>query len=518
MRHGWICGAIVCASAQGYAQAPPSPSPSGEETSSPLIARDAPPQRGFSDTPWEGAIDAQRYLVGPGDRMLVELWGMNDLTAEVVVNAEGRLLIPRVGVFNARGETLAKLRSTVEKRLRQVYPALHGGLTLSRPRTFLVHVTGAVLHPGSFPATPLSHVSSLVQAAGGPLPRGSTRRVELRRADDTGTRAVADLARYALLGDRAADPNLLDGDTVFVPLRALEVEVSGAVQRPGRYELVAGRDVSELLELAGGYTIEAAGGLPLRLSGRAEGDRVSVRSLASQGAGHTALRDGDRLHVPSLADLRRTVVVEGAVVGLEGTAALPRPSYLVDHHADSPTSAPRELAIPLAFVDGDGVRDLITKTGGLQPWADGAGAFVLRNGPDGARRRIGVDIPAVASGRAPDVEVKAGDTLVVPSRRDSVLIGGAVARPGLYTYSPELSAMDYLTLAGGTTRNADLGAARVLGHDGKSRPLKQAGAIEPGDAISVPEHVITAGEWVEITLLAGNVIVGAVTLAMSVPR
>ena len=513
MRQKWIVGAVVLASARGFAQVPEA----GDEavTPPPLIVRDTPPpQRGFSDTQYEGAIDGERYLVGPGDRMLVELWGMHDLTAEVVVNAEGRLLIPKVGVFDARGVTLAKLRATVEQRLRDVYPGLHGGLTLARPRTFLVHVTGAVLHPGSYPASPLVRVSSLVEEAGGVLPRGSTRKVELRRADESSS-TVADLARFSLLGDRSADPRVLDGDTIFVPLREVEVEVSGAVRRPGRYELVAGRDVAELLKLAGGLTVEAAGGLPLRLSGRGEGDHMAVRSIAMKAAGPTALRDGDSLHVPALADLRRTVIVEGAVVGPTGSTTLQRAPYLVDHHADAPISVPREVAVPVAFVEGDGVRDLVTKVGGLQPWADGANAFLLRTASDGGRRRIGVDIPEISTGKSPEVEVKAGDTLVVPSRRESVLVGGAVSRPGLFSYSPDLSAMDYLTLAGGTTKNANLGAARVLGHDGKSRSIKHAGPIEPGDAISVPEHTITAGEWIEITLLAGNVLVGATALVIT---
>jgi polysaccharide export outer membrane protein len=460
----------------------------------------------------EGAIDPARYMMGPGDRLLVELWGMHDVTADVEVNAEGRLLVPRAGVFDVRGLSLADVRTAVEKRLHEVYPSLHGGVTLVRPRSFLVHVTGAVTRPGTYPATPSTRVSALVQDAGGPLPRASTRAVQVRRPGNE-ARITADLVRFTLLGDRGGDPTVLDGDTIFVPLREVEVEVTGAVRRPGRYELVEGRDVAELLALAGGVTAEASMALPLRVTERPSGDRVVVRSVTLAEARALPLRDGDRLHVPLLADLRRTVVVEGAIVGVDGAAAQQRAPYLVDHHVDAPMSQPREVSIPVAYVEGDGVRDLITKVGGLQPWAEAGSAFLLRT-VDGTRRRIAVDVPEIAAGRAPDLEVRPGDTLVVPSRQESVLVGGAVARPGLYAYRRELAGRDYLILAGGTTRTADVGGARVLHRDGRSTLLSKS-TVEPGDAISVPERRITAAEWVEITLLAGNAALGATTLALS---
>jgi protein involved in polysaccharide export with SLBB domain len=469
-------------------------------------------------TALEGALDPASYQVGPGDRFLIEMWGLHDLSATVEVNPEGRLSVPHVGVFSARGETLAGLRGAVEKRLREVYPTLHGGMTLQKPRTFLVTVGGAVAHPGNYPATPVTRVSALVALAGGALPRASTRAVQVRRPSSTEA-IVADLLRFNLLGERGGDPTVLDGDSLFVPLRQTEVEVTGAVRRPGRYELTGSGDLDELLRLAGGYAPDASTTLPLRVSARQGTDRVGVRSVKRDDK--VPLHDGDVVHVPSLTDFRRVVIVEGAVVG-PAEASLPDATrimqfspYQTDRRNDAPVSTLREISVPVAFVDGDGVRDVINKVGGLQPWADAASAFVLRPASVGSPTRISVDVPAVASGNAPDVEVRPGDTLVVPSRRDSILVGGAVQHPGLYQYNPGLHPLDYITMAGGTLRTANEGAARLLRHGGGSILLSKATTVEPGDAISVPEKKITVAEWVEITLILGNLAVGTAALALT---
>src|SRR5439155_277229 len=101
-----------------------------------------------------GTIDAATYVLGPGDRLLVELWGLQEESREVEVNAEGRLLVPRIGMFAASGTTLASVHEELVLRMKSAYPRLNTNLTLSRPRTFTVYVVGAVVKPGSYRATP----------------------------------------------------------------------------------------------------------------------------------------------------------------------------------------------------------------------------------------------------------------------------------------------------------------------------------------------------------------------------
>jgi protein involved in polysaccharide export with SLBB domain len=477
----------------------------------PIPPRIEPPPATLPEGAGEGAVQPARYVVGPGDRMRVELWGLYELAQEIDVTAEGRLLVPRVGAFEAGGMTLAALRDAMMKRLHMLYPRLEASLTLVRPRTFLVHVTGAVVHPGTYPASPMTRVSALLPKAGGALPSGSMRRVEIRRRG-AAQPVQSDLVRFWQLGEVDRDPLLLDGDTLYVPPRELTVEVSGAVRRPGSYELTGARTLSELLELAGGISTSVAAGGPLRITSRGRGAEVVVRSVDVE-ADTTGLKDGDRVHVPELAEQQHRVLVEGAVVGPHRPGEEPRqpPEGPIDLRPDAPS---RDVSLSLPYVAGDGVRDLLAKAGGLQPWADAHGAYLFHRTPDGKRQQTHLDLIAITTGARPDERIAPGDTLVVPSRREQVLVGGAVQRPGLYPYSGDLRPGDYLSLAGGATRSGNADAARVLSN-GVSRPLKRVPAVEPGDVITVPEQKFTAAEWISVSLILGNIVIGAAALGVA---
>src|SRR5262249_13723424 len=145
--------------------------------------------------------------------------------------------------------------------------------------------------------------------------------------------------------------------------RELEVQITGAVKRPGRYELVRERNVRELLELAGGLSSNAATSLPLRLTTRQSGDHLAVHSLAQANAPQTVLHSGDIVHVPALADLGRNVVVEGAIVGnipsATGTGEADRRAALPNDRPIDPNSPlapvttlatqPRDISVVLPY-------------------------------------------------------------------------------------------------------------------------------------------------------------------------
>ena len=239
---------------------------------------------------------------------------------------------------------------------------------------------------------------------------------------------------------------------------------------------------------------------------------MAVRSVALADAERTLLGDGDVVHVPALADLQRVVSVEGAIVGTPPAEPLnPRPT---PRPLESP-EPPRETSLSLPFVDGDGARDLVAKAGGLQPWADAHKVYISRTEPDGTRRHLPVDLPAIATGTREDVRIAPGDALVVPTRREQVMIGGAVQRPGLLPYSSDLRPGDYINLAGGPTRSGNVGGARVMSANGGSRPIARVGALQPGDVITVPERKFTTAEITEIVLITGNIVVSGIALTFA---
>jgi protein involved in polysaccharide export with SLBB domain len=380
---------------------------------------------------------------------------------------------------------------------------------------FTVYVVGAVARPGSYRATALTKVSELILRAA-PLASASTRRLEIRRKTRNAP-IIADMVRFSVLGDPSADPTVLDGDTVFVPLREFEVEAAGAVRRPGRYELVDKRNGAELLELAGGASSDAALGLPLRITTRVQDDRVEARSVPNlEAAATTQLRAGDVLRVPTLADLHRTVTVEGAV---QLGSALPESEPVAAaglRVPDAALPARPATSAQVPFVDGETVRDAIAKVGGLQPWADGKLSYLIRVGADGARQRVPVDVLAAGMRGGADTPLQSGDTLVIPSRRDAVVVGGAVYHPGVYAYSRELKPLDYLTLAGGATRNGRPNSAQVLRRTGQSMRIGDVSEIEPGDVISVPEATVSTAEWINFAIIVANLAVGTTALVLTV--
>jgi protein involved in polysaccharide export with SLBB domain len=509
----WL-GWMATATAQQAQPAPPSLELPPQVTT-PSSANSGP-QR--TPAMLEGKVDDGRYVVGPGDRLRVEVWGLHELVQEMEVTADGRLVVPRAGLFDAAGATLATLRAKVEQRLHALYPKLESSLTLASPRSFVVHVTGQVAKPGSYTANALERVSALLPDAGGALPAGSLRRVEIRRRG-VAEPIVADLVRFAILGQLDADPPLLDGDTIYVPPRKLTVEVSGSVRRPGNYELIDGT-LAELFQLAGGLAADAARTRPLRIASREGGDRVAVTSAERAGASGIKLNDGDRVHVPALSELQAMVIIEGAVRGLGAIATaeapLPQPeprAQTVDIRPDSQT---RPQSLSVAWVNGLGVRDVLGLAGGLQPWADAQHAYVARGG-DAEDKRIPLDLVSITTGSHHDVPLEPGDRVVVPARRAEILISGAVQRPGYYPYSSDLAPRDYISLAGGPTRWGDVGAARVLSA-GATRPIKKVKSIGPGDVITVPEHIFNAADWTTMSLVLGNITIGAVGIGLAATR
>jgi protein involved in polysaccharide export with SLBB domain len=289
------------------------------------------------------------------------------------------------------------------------------------------------------------------------------------------------------------------------------------VRRPGRYELVGNHTGAELLELAGGASSDAALGLPLRITTRVQDDRVEARSVPTlEAAAATQLRPGDVLRVPTLADLHRTVTVEGAV---QLGSALPESEPVAAaglRVPDAALPARPATSAQVPFIDGETVRDAIAKVGGLQPWADGKLSYLIRVGADGTRQRVPVDVLAGGARGGADTPLQSGDTLVIPSRRDAVVVGGAVYHPGVYAYSRELKPLDYLTLAGGATRNGRPNSAQVLRRTGRSMRIGDVSEIEPGDVISVPEATVSTAEWINFAIIVANLAVGTTALVLTV--
>lgn len=452
---------------------------------------------GAVDQPLEEPLDPGSYMCGSGDVFELRFWGTQNLSIRVIADPEGYAFIPKVGKVRVAGKSLTGARADVLGAVRRYYPGLKSDLALLRPRRFLVHLVGDVKKPGLYDANPRMRVSAVIGRGGGAT--GSVRRVEIRRRG--GKLVTADLLLYERTGESRYNPFLLDGDVVRVPNPTVQVTILGPVHHPGRYELIGTRDMNEVLELAGGMRSGAARSLPIQVTRRNRRERKTRIKLPFSLTGRApnfALQDDDEILIPSTGELERSIMLVGAVVGADP--------------ADPATTIKR-----IAYVEGDTVRSLIERAGGITVSADLENAYIRRAGEK--LRAIDLEGLLVRRDFSKDRPVRVGDTIVVPFKRPSVLVEGAVVRAGSVQFNPRFGVREYLASAGGTTRYAqDEDEIRLFGADGKMREFAPDLKVKPGDTIVVPERNFSRAEVVQLVMSGVGIVLSAAALTYAATR
>ncbi|MFQ5889944.1 MAG: SLBB domain-containing protein [Gemmatimonadota bacterium] len=396
------------------------------------------------------------YRLGPGDEIVLVLTGDVELAYRLTVSREGWIVIPDVGRVPVNGQTLGELQRVLAGRLSRVYSGLTGDteattfldVSIGSIRTNQIFVIGEVERPAAYELSSLTRALGALYWAGGPSDIGSFRRVAVNRGGRTV--ATVDLYEYLLYGRTAQNVRLEHGDAVFVPVAGRQVEVDGAVMRPGRYELVDGEGLRELLRFAGGLQ-------PNAYLARAQIERVlpveeqqpglhrvlldvPIGTLDEEGGSTTELRDGDRVTIFAvLEELRNTVRISGGV-------------WRPGEYGAEP---------------GLRLWELIDRAGGLLPDVFEGRAQIQRLEPDYTRRMIPVSLARGPDGRRlEDPEILPFDQVLVFAQRNLreerlVSIGGWVREPGVYPFAEGMSVRDLILRAGGLRTGAYLEQADV---------------------------------------------------------
>jgi protein involved in polysaccharide export with SLBB domain len=309
---------------------------------------------------------------------------------------------------------------------------------------------------------------------------------------------------YELTGDTAYNPYVLDGDVITVPFAKVVVQVSGAVRRPGTYELIKTKDLTELLELAGGFTSSVARSLPIRIVRRNKAERAAFVEVPFSGttAPNAALLDQDQVDVRGAEELQRSVLLIGAVAGADPL--------------DTATTSKR-----LPYVEGDTVLSLIERAGGIKAPGDLHRSYISRPHKGAAPDLIPLDLEALLIERdfSADRPVQMDDTIVIPPMRYSVLVEGAVARGGLYPFNPQFGISEYIAHAGGRTRTArDLDEVKLIDWNGATHDYHNGMKVSPGDAILVPERNFTRAEVVQLILAGAGIVLSGVAIGIAATR
>ena len=456
---------------------PPVPDPAERGADSRAVfGRNVFRSRALTFEPNENQATPENYRLGPGDEVIIDIWGENERSLREEISPEGNIMVEQVGPVYLNGLTIKEANAKLRGVFGQIYAGVSGDspasevrVTLGRLRTIQVNVMGEVEMPGTYRLSSFATVFHALYQAGGVTDIGTLRNIRVLRSG----REVAsvDIYKYLFHGDSKDDIRLEEGDIVLVPSYDLLVEVTGGVKRPMRYEMEAGEPLSQLLAYAGGFTGDAYG-REVRVV-RTMGREHELFNVDSVGYGTFALMDGDSVAVGRVLDrYANRIEVQGAVY---------RPGMY-------------EL--------GEGthtVRELIGRAEGLREDAFRGRALLFRERDDLTPEIVAVDLEGVLSGRLTDISLRRNDVLVVSSVHDledrgGFTIGGEVARPGVYPYAAHTTVEDLIVQAGGLLDGASTVKVEV------SRRLKDPKSTTPSNgvgkvyAFSLKEGLVVDGE------------------------
>jgi protein involved in polysaccharide export with SLBB domain len=252
------------------------------------------------------------YVVGPGDQLLIRVWGKIDLDASVTVDRNGQIFLSKVGTVRVAGLRYEQLDSYLRSAIGNLYKGFELNVTMGQLRSIQIFILGSARQPGVYTVSSLSTLVNALFASGGPSATGSMRDIQLRRDN----RVLVDFDIYDLLrrGDKSHDVQLLPGDVIYIPPAGPQVAILGSVNEPGIYELKGETTIATALSDAGGLT------------NLAEVDRVLLEKIENhrrRGADdfpldasglERKLKDGDMLRIfPISPQFENAVMLRGNV-------------------------------------------------------------------------------------------------------------------------------------------------------------------------------------------------------------
>lgn len=241
------------------------------------------------------ALVPNDYILGPGDEINLQIWGAISAEQRLVINRNGQINLPRVGVINLAGVRAGDLESVLRSHIGRNFVNFSLNATLGRLRSIQVYVVGQARQPGTYTVSSLSTLINALFEVGGPSSTGSMRNIQLKRDG----RIVGELDLYDFIarGDRSGDVPLQPGDVIVIPPVGPRVAVTGAFDQPAIYELKGADSIGEVLALGGGLPVLAtpAKALLERIDPAADKPRY-VEDFALDAAGlQRPLHDGDIL-------------------------------------------------------------------------------------------------------------------------------------------------------------------------------------------------------------------------------
>lgn len=400
-------------------------------------------QKNLSFLPNMNIPTPEDYKLGPGDEIVIDIWGASQASLQQTISPEGSIVVDRLGPVYLNGMTIREANSYIQQKFSSVYSGIgnEGGssqikLTLGQIRTIQINILGEVAVPGTYALSSLSSIFHALYNAGGINDIGSLRSIQLYRKGKL--IKTIDIYQYLLNGNASGETRLMDGDIIMVPPYISLVEIVGKIKRPMFYEMTVTETLSDLIKYSGGFTGDAYKE-KIDIT-RKTGKYDKAYTVSSKDFENFILDDKDSIFVSAgLNQFDNRVEIKGAVF---------RPGYY-------------EVGEQIKTI-----KNLIEKAGGIKENAFLNRAILTRERADLTRETVPINLKNLLEGRTADINLKKNDMLLVAS--DSVLVElgsftiyGDVQTPGEYDYAEGTSIEDLIIKAGGLLKSASLAKVDV---------------------------------------------------------
>ncbi|MEO6694618.1 MAG: SLBB domain-containing protein [Ignavibacteria bacterium] len=467
--------------------------------------------------PIEGAIDANKYVVGPNDLFTLGLYGYINQQLPLVVSPEGSVVIPTVGEVKVSGLTLTDAKQRIVSAVKKRYYSSDVSFTLNTPRTFLIKVSG--LTQGTFEVSPVTRVSEILKLLIFDTlntsrvfyektnereyfnSQISLRNIELFRKD--GTVKHVDIYKYFLTNQDEHNPYFLEGDLLKIPYIQLDqnfITIGGSVQLAGSYEHSKGDDLETVIGIARGFDVNAEPDSIVLYRPYSDVDNYNIINLSYSKDKEFPIKQYDRLFVKSKINYQKnlSVLVLGEVLrpgyypisfkntrlkdviemagGLKEKAYLPLSILFRNYDAEYTAKDSTELFINLR------TNDLIISEADRVNFSTDLKA---------KRNRVIVDFERLLNDNdeSQNVVLEGKDIVYINDNKNIVYIFGQVGQEGYIPYKKGEDIDYYIANAGGYSLAADEGNARIIKFNTRGWYKPEETNIESGDFIYIPKEV-----------------------------
>ena len=376
------------------------------------------------------------YTLGPGDEVLIDVYGTSQTSKKYAVSPEGTIIVEKIGPVNVVGLTVDEAQARVSAKMGPHYQGSSIKLTVGQTRTVVINVLGEVINPGTYTLSAFSTVFNALYLAGGVTDIGTLRNIKVSRNGKIVSKI--DVYDYIVNGRLTGNIMLQDNDAIIVGAYDALVYIDGAVKRPMYYEMKEGETIKSLLEYAGGYKSDA--NKSLVSVERKTDDGLTVHTVEEWDYASFVIQDGDEVDVKSIIDRYQNMVQVTGSVFYPGR-------YEISSECNS-------------------VRTLVSKAGGVKEDAFTDRVVLFRMNENRKRKSMSVNLTSILSGNAPDVILENEDSLAIESdeaiaKARKYYVYGPIVRPGSYQFVEDMTLEDAIIAAGGLREEALLGNIEV---------------------------------------------------------